>query len=274
MHPGGTTGVPRRRISGGMSTPLGSVLWQKLEQRVLRRWTRLARQADRLDHTSLRRLRSAAATWRDRLNRVIHAADGQLALPHIGSHAIQKPLGTDWAFRPEPWSGSLPVIGQVAVESRTPIGGSATIFHDCRISELTYRQLRNQSEQDLAPFGLRLDVFRFDGSFLSLVIDLPGDAVLGLEKRYIIRLDTLVETEKPLEIYARLNVRHGPNTEQIVRELPKGGPDRSAEFDLAYTRLNEKRIEKMWLDVIFEGPEMNQIILRDLTVTRRPRAEF
>ena len=41
--------------------------------------------------------------------------------------------------------------------------------------ELTLRQIRNTRESDVAPFGLRMDVFRFDGSFLSLVIDLPEE---------------------------------------------------------------------------------------------------
>jgi hypothetical protein len=41
---------------------------------------------------------------------------------------------------------------------------------------------------------------------------------------------------------------------------------------LAYSIINEKRVEKAWIDLIFEGPEMNQVILRDLTFTRRPRA--
>jgi len=245
-----------------------------IDTRVLRRWSRLGNRANALDLASLRRLRNKAAAFRRRMDRILHAADGRLALPHMGSNAIQKPLGTDWAYRPEPWRGSLPLPGQVAVESRTQIGREATIFHDCKVSELTYRQVRNLREQDLAPFGLRMDVFRFDGSFLSLVIDLPSDGVKGLEKRHLIRMDTIVELEKPLEIFARLNVRHGPNTEQIVRELPLTGDEMSVEFDLAYTRLNEKRVEKMWLDLIFEGPEMNQITLRDLTITRRPRAEI
>ena len=46
------------------------------------------------------------------------------------------------------------------------------------------------------------------------------------------------------------------------------------EFDLAYTKMNEKRVEKMWIDLIFEGPEMNQITFRDVTVSRRPRADL
>lgn len=84
----------------------------------------------------------------------------------------------------------------------------------------------------------------------------------------------LVELEKPLEIFARLNIRHGPNTEQIVREMPLNEKDVFVEFDLAYTKLNEKRVERMWVDLIFEDPEMNQITLRDVTFARYPRAEL
>jgi hypothetical protein len=59
-----------------------------------------------------------------------------------------------------------------------------------------------------------------------------------------------------------------------VRELPLQAEDIRVEFDLAYSNLNEKRVEKMWIDLIFEGPEMNQVVLRDVTFSRRPRAEF
>ena len=132
--------------------------------------------------------------------------------------------------------------------------------------------MRNAREADLAPFGLRMDVFAFDGSFLSLVVDLPREATEGLTRRHLIRLDTIVEMEKPLEIFARLNIRHGPNTEQIVRELPLNEEETMVEFDLAYSSLNERRIERAWLDLIFENPQMSQVILRDVTMSRRPRA--
>jgi len=103
---------------------------------------------------------------------------------------------------------------------------------------------------------------------------MPPEGTEGLRKRHLVRVDAIVELEKPLEIFARLNIQHGPNTEQIVRELPLNSGDIFVEFDLAYTNLNEKRVEKMWLDLIFEGPEMNQITLRDVTISRRPRAEL
>ncbi|MCB1313464.1 MAG: hypothetical protein KDK29_16990, partial [Sedimentitalea sp.] len=122
------------------------------------------------------------------------------------------------------------------------------------------------------PFGLQMDVFRFDGSFLSLVVDLPGAAVAGLRREHLLRLGAIIATERPIEIFARLNIRHGPNTEQLVRELPHDAPGTLVEFDLAYSRLNEKRVERAWLDLIFETPDMNQVTLRDLTFARYRRA--
>jgi hypothetical protein len=168
----------------------------------------------------------------------------------------------------------LDIKGASSVESNTAFGSEVTLFHDCPLGELTLRQLRNQREVDLAPYGLRMDVFHFDGSFLSVVIDLPAEACNGLKRRHLIRLAAIVELERPLEIFARLNIRHGPNTEQIVRELPLENDNVFVEFDLAYTKLNEKTVERMWVDLIFEGPEMNEVTVRDVTFARYPRAEL
>ena len=108
----------------------------------------------------------------------------------------------------------------------------------------------------------------------ATAFELPDTAAKGLLRRHLVRLNTVVESERPVEIFARLNIKHGPNVEQIVRELPLGEDDVTVEFDLAYTKMNEKRVERMWLDLIFEGAEMNQITLRDVSLTRRPRAEI
>ncbi|MCG6901444.1 MAG: DUF6478 family protein [Rhodobacter sp.] len=253
---------------------LGDLIDGVFHRRVLRRWGRAARSADRQDHATLRTLRSRAREIRRHIDRVIYVAEGRLTLPAVGSNAIVKPLYTDWAYRPELWRGPVSPMGMASVESKTGYGKEVKVFHDCRISELTLRQVRNSREADLAPFGLRMDVFRFDGSFLSLVVELPDSAVQGLERRHLIRLTVVAEAEKPLEIFARLNIKHGPNVEQIVRELPLGDDEVMVEFDLAYTKMNERRLEKIWLDLIFEGAEMNQIVLRDVTLTRRPRAEL
>ena len=245
-----------------------------LHRRSLQRWVKAGAQLDEVDLSTLRRLRGRARALRRNLDVVIHEADHRLALPVIGSNVMRKPMGTDWWWRPMLWKGPMPVPGLASVPGKAPICAGTTIFHDCRRTELTVRQIRNTREEDIAPFGLRMDMFRFDGSFLSLAIDLPEEAARGLKLKHLVRLDVIVEMEKPLEIFARLNIKHGPNVEQIVRELPLQDQDVMVEFDLAYSKINEKRVEKLWVDLIFEGPEMNQVILRDVTFSRRPRAEL
>ncbi len=255
-----------------MAFQFGTVMDRFIHKSALRWWRHAARQARRSDLSTLRKYRRRARQLRTHLNEVIFAAEERLARPAGGSDSLPRPFGSDWAWRPELWRGPAPTIGLSSVQSQSMLGKDVTVFHDCEHSELTVRQIRNLREADLAPFGLRLDVFKFEGSFLSVVVELPRDAITGLTKDHLIRVDTIVELEKPIEIFARLNVKNGPNVEQFVRELPLTEDNVMVEFDLAYSNLNEKRIEKAWLDIIFENPEMNQVILRDLTFSRRLRA--
>ena len=257
-----------------MARRFGKLAERALHRRSLRRWERAQERAEKDDLHELRKLRTRARELRRRLEKVLHIADGRLTLPLIGSNAIERPLHSDWAWRPELWRGPLSPPGMAAVETKAQIGDEVRLFHDCTISELTLRQVRNTRTEDLAPFGLRLDVFRFDGSFLSLVIDLPPEAVQGLLRRHLVRMTMVVELEQPLEMFARLNIRHGPNNEQLVRELQIIDGQVEVDFDLAYSNMNEKRLERAWVDLIFEGPQLNQITLRDVTFSRRPRAEL
>lgn len=245
-----------------------------LFRHALSAWGRAADAAAGMDPADLRPLRARAARLRRRLDRVIHAADGRLALPAGRAPALRWPLGADWAWRPEAFSGPLFPAGLAAVETAAAFGNELRVFHDCLRSETTLRQVRNTRPADVAPFGLRLDVFGFNGSFLSLALDLPAEAARGLGRRHLVRLEIAIETETPLEIFARLNVRHGPNVEQIVRTLPPGSGETALDFDLACTGLNAARVEAVWLDLIFERPQMTQITLRDVTLSRRPRAEL
>ncbi|MBE1297882.1 MAG: hypothetical protein GJ678_16950 [Rhodobacteraceae bacterium] len=253
---------------------MSRIMEKLLHRRTLRHWGRIANKVETAPLNELRRQQNRARQLKSRLDRLLHVAEGRLALPHIGSSSFPTPHGSDWSWHPEAWRGPLPVPGLSSVPSKAKVGSEVQVFHDCAYSELTLRQLRNTREEDLAPHGLRLDVFNFDGSFLSLVIALPQGALEGLTRQHLIRFDTIVETERPLEIFARLNISHGPNTEQIVRELPHGERRMGVEFDLAYTKINEKRVKSAWLDLIFEAPEMNQVVLRDLTFARHRRANL
>lgn len=233
-----------------------------------------AEDAARLDLASLRDLRSRARQMQQAAGRVLHVADGRLALPRIGTNAIPKPLRCNWSYRPALWRGPLAPPGVCAPRSKSRLGDELSVFHDCDLGELALRQLRNRREGDLAPFGLRMEVFGFSGAFVSLVLTLPVSAAQGLKRSHIFQMTTDLELEKPIGVSARLNIQHGPNTEQILRQLPVEDDAPMVEFDIAYSDLNEKRVDRMWVDLIFENPVMNQITLRDLTFTRRPRAEL
>jgi hypothetical protein len=244
-----------------------------LQKRTLRSWRKAARDAPAMKLDELRQLRRRGREFDRYLGEALAVAEGRLALPLVGSCTFPLPHGTDWAWRPDVWRQPLPMPGMAPAPSSAGFGREITVFHDCPLSELSLRQLRNGRATDLAPYGLRMEVFGFDGSFLSLAIDLPQDAIEGLTRQHLVRLDAIVELERPLKVFARLNIRHGPNTEQTVRELPLGAEDETmVEFDLAYCDINEKRIERAWLDLIFETPRMCQVILRDVTMSRRPRA--
>jgi uncharacterized protein DUF6478 len=240
----------------------------------LKRWDIRLKRARRAGLSDLRILRTQTRQVQRRIDAINHIAVSRLTLPVIGSKAIRKPPKTEWAHRPEAWSGPVKPTGVAAIRSKTRIGNELTLFHDCPQSEITLRQVRNTRAEDFAPFGITLDVFNFMGSFLSLAIEMPKDSVVGLRRNHLLRLSMIIESEKPLEIFARLNLRHGPNTEQIVRELDLNASEIWVEFDLFYTRFNENRGESMWIDLIFEGPSMNQITIRDVTLLRRPRAEI
>ena len=245
-----------------------------LHKRALARWKAAAKGVGHADMRTLRELRGNARQLRQAVNRVLHVAESRLAMPRIGSNVLTKPPGTKWSWRPAFWRGPIFPSGATGVANGDHIGDDIKVFHDCKVSELTFRQLRNTREEDLAAFGLTMDVLGFDGSFLSVVIDLPADAKDGLRKRDIIQMRGLIETERPATVFARLNVKCGPNTEQLVQELPLQDREVMVDFDLAYADVNENRVDGIWLDLIFEDPAMNQLRIRDMTFCRYPRAEL
>jgi hypothetical protein len=237
-------------------------------------WARKAEAAPTLRPLALHGLRTQARSMRRQLDRVIHAADHRLGTPAIGAGLPRLPLGTDWSWRADAWRGPLSQPGLIAGSDRNRISDDLSLYHDCPLGEVAVRQGRNTGADDRAPYGLKVEVFGFEGTFLSLATTLPPEAVRGLKARHLVRVDAMIDADRPLKAYARLNVRHGPNVAQIVRELPGLAGEVVVEFDLAYAKLDDTRIERAWLDLIFNDAAMSGIDLRDLVVSRRPRAEL
>ncbi|MGI3185227.1 DUF6478 family protein [Nioella aestuarii] len=247
-----------------------------LEKRMLRKsaekWVALADRTDSMPAEELEHLQRTARRLRRKLDLFVAASEASL-IPD-GQSEILRPNQFDWAWRPDPWTAPRAPRGVVEVPSPHKLTDHVTLFHDCARSEIVLRQTRNTDPSVCCAFGLLLDVYRFDGSFLSLVLSLPDGATKNISRNHYFSLRARVVSEHPIEIYARLNVQHGPNTEQMVRQLDLSGDVGLAEFDLAYSNINEKRVEKAWIDLIFDNPAMNQVHLTDLTLTRAPRADL
>lgn len=235
-------------------------------------WAASASRAADLPLSDLRALaRKARGTRRD-IDRILRLADERSAAALGRRAGTRLPLHTDWVWRPDLWRVPVAPHGLAGFGSPAAFGAGTTVFHDCPLREISLRQERNTGDRAVAPFALRIEVLGFSGSFLSLVIDLPDEALRGLGQSHVIRVDAAIALDRSIPVFGRLNVRHGPNTEQIVRQFDPGADPCAVEFDLGYSRLNEKRVEKAWLDVIFEGPGYNRVTLSDLTLCRHPRA--
>ena len=181
-----------------------------------------------------------------------------------------RPPPCDWAWQPDPWvrpmaPGAVPDVADGAV-----LAPGVRLFHDGGGSRIAVEQGRAAGEP---PHDLHIDAPGFAGSFLSLAVDLPGEAARGLRRSHIVGIAAQLEAARPGAVYLRLNIRQGPNTERRVETAPPGLVAR-AEFDLGFDAINPVRLEAAWIDLIFAAPLEGPLVIEDLVVTRRPRADL
>lgn len=187
------------------------------------------------------------------------------------------PRGTEWGWRCDVLSAPLPKPELVAPGNGAPLQTGLAIWHDGNADALCVRQIAADAVDDQPPFALKIDIDGFSGSFLSLSQDFPPEALRDLTRSHIIRLYLALSSEASVVCYARLNIGHGPNIGQMLHKLeqpPAAAGGQVVEFDLAYTNMSEKRLNKIWLDLIFEAPVTNQITLHDMVMSRHFRAEM
>lgn len=260
-------------IKGRDTVALG--LLSRLRQRLtLGRWSGLRAAVSRMTPSRLRHVRSEARALRQTLDQLIADADSRISQMGTKSTALRPPPMADWSWRPALWRSALPKPGFAGGETPWVFDQDIRLYHDCPLSEIAARQIVQTQEGAPAPFGLCLDIIGFRGSFLSLVAELPGPAYQGPLERNLLAFQMQLSAERQVRIYARLNIKHGPNTEKIVRECMSDGALLTAEFDLAQISLKDGAVEKAWVDLFIDGPMANQIIFNDILFHRRPRAEL
>lgn len=255
-----------------------SWLSRRIRVRAARHWHRILDRALRRPAPVDEDIRDEARDLHQVLSRLLQVADARVTSARDSLRRMVLPAGTDWRWRPHVLQGRISPAALIAPPDGRWLSEEVALFHDCPQRAVILRQVRNRGATDLADYGLALEVMGFGGSFLSFSLSLPAEALQDLGGHHIIRLETTLQAERPIAVYARLNVQQGPNTETILRKL---GDDiagrhchRLVEFDLGYADLSARSVDKAWLDLIFEAPFMNAVAARDVILSRHPRAQI
>lgn len=234
----------------------------------------------------LHALRAEARGLRSDLDRFLAKAGPRLAAERADADLPGLPPGTDWRARPVCLTAPIFPAGLAGVSAGTRLCDGVALWHDqtpagtdaASAAPIILRQTVEPTDSAPTPYGLQLETFDFTGSFLSLSVDLRADVLAGLSGSNILRVDLNLTLDQPLSIYARMNVGHGPNIDEVHRHVGQIGAgahhELVAEFDLYLVDMNELRLEKLWLDLIFERPANSRIVLHDLFLSRHLRAEL
>ncbi|MDO5647058.1 DUF6478 family protein [Paracoccus sp. (in: a-proteobacteria)] len=223
-------------------------------------------------------LRAAASELSEALTEFLHHAADLASTPTATPEPEGLPAGTDWTWRPIILRGEARQQVYVAPDSGVWLTPELQLYHDCPHRALILRQALNRDLTTPCAFGLTTEIMGHGGSYVSLSITLPKDAVQGLGPDHILRMDTVMTAEREVTAYARLNIAQGPNTATMLRQLgdPISGPNtrREVEFDLGFADLTSRAIENVWIDVIFERPGMNAVTMADAVMSRHARAQI
>lgn len=197
------------------------------------------------------------------------SADGD-GTTSIGGVVV--PHAADWAFRPAAWSAPQSHAEFAGIRSGTEIAPGIKLFHDHPEDAVTLRQSPTGTEGP-ASCTLALAIETAGARFASLAVDLPEGACSGLERDFLVVCGLAIEGPDGTRAFARLNLRHGPNTEQMTQALAVPGVP-CAEFDLFHSDVDTDAVSAAWIDVIVADPVPGTYVIGDFTAFRRRRGQF
>lgn len=149
---------------------------------------------------------------------------------------------------PEPgWRTQDPGSGSV-------IAAGVRIYHDAGLQNVLVSRPAT---------GLLLTVYQFDGSYLSLAVDVPGAVRGRLRPGWRLAAELTASASRPVTTFLRLNLE-SPSGGQALHEVVvvETGP-RTAVFALDAVN---NGWSSAWLDIIFSHPRMAEIHVQGLSL--------
>lgn len=174
------------------------------------------------------------------------------------------PPKTQWGFTPPLWEHNFGSDVSGNILTSTEIAPRVNVHHDADSINMI---IQGEGPEG----GISFDVKKFTGGFLSLAFGFPDNEAKAIRRHDLIRIAIISKSDNPFEAYVRLNLRHGPNNEQIVRMI-EIGKDSFAEFDIFYSEFEPNRATDAWIDLIVNDPEGRAFTLEQVVILRRVRA--
>ncbi len=178
------------------------------------------------------------------------------------------PPKTQWGFTPSLQNGVTQGGISGNILTGTALGPHVTLHHGGDGAQFSIQQTDDYGT------GLVFDFGDFESDFFSLAFELPLEGVLALGRQDLLRFVLRSQANETFQAYARLNLCHGPNTEQVVRMIDIGAGESFAEFDIFYTEFEPKRATSAWIDLIINDPAHKRITLEEVIILRRARASL
>lgn len=167
-------------------------------------------------------------------------------------------------------SGDTPDVFCRALQTRRvdqPDAGSQicnglTLYHDAGGGLYSWHQTPD--------CALKLTVYQFDGSYLSLAIGIAEDVISDMRRQGYLCVSKTVTASRPIAAFLRLNVVTDGRHQQMHQTLIIDRGQRTTSFDLDGLPGEFGPIENAWLDLIFADPQMVEVTLAALKIDAAP----
>lgn len=122
------------------------------------------------------------------------------------------------------------------------------------------------SWQQTADKTLKLTVYQFEGSYISLAIGMGEEKIGEMCRSGLLEVKAEIESTRPIAAFLRLNVQIDGEARQMHQTFIVDHGLRKTVFDLDGLPGNSGDFENAWLDLIFADPRMIEITVSLLAI--------
>ncbi|MEM9059190.1 MAG: DUF6478 family protein [Pseudomonadota bacterium] len=146
-------------------------------------------------------------------------------------------------------------------ESGEEIALGSKLFHDCVRNGPGIGQTKN---------GLRIDCGAFDGSYVSLAVDLPAEQAAKIRVGMNLIVAFRAASSKALPVFLRAHFLNQEGREVLHDLIVIDSGARSVRFNLDGLRIPIDQPTSAWVDVILSDPAGTDVALEDIALEVRP----